>query len=116
MLKAQLDGSELCLVHVTMLDAYLRAGDDGRALEHARWLADHQGRAYAEYNLDKALMPFNVAQARLARLTAAELSLQLGDREAARRDLDAFKRGWHEEGASPDLLARIRKLQGLLSP
>ena len=79
--------------------------DTMEALEHARWLADHPGRAYAEYNLDKALMPFNVAQARLAQLTAAELSLKLGDRDAARRGLEAFQRGARDD-ADADILAR----------
>ena len=115
-LLPQLDGSELCIVHVVLLDAYQRTGDNAHALEQARWLADHPGRAYAEYNLDKALMPFNVAQNRLAVLAVAELSAKRGDRAAARGALEVFKRDWREEGATAPVLARVKALQGLLSP
>ncbi|MEO7432799.1 MAG: putative peptide modification system cyclase [Dokdonella sp.] len=116
LLKPLLDGSELCLVHSVLLDAYLRGSDDVRALEQAEWLTAHRGRAYAEYNLDKALLPYNVAQASLASLAAAELSVKRADLVSARRYLAQFKQDFHEDGAPPAVLVRLSALQVRLSP
>jgi putative peptide modification system cyclase len=116
LLQPLLDGSELYLVRSTLLDAYMREGDTGHALEQARWLAEHRGRAYAEYNLDKALLPFNVAQASLAALAVAELSADRGDLEGARNVFAQFKKDLREDGAPASILARIKVLQSRLSP
>lgn len=116
LLQPLLDGSELCIVHVVLLDAFTREGNDQKALEHAQWLASHRGRAYAEYNLDKTLTPFNVLQSNLAQLNIAELSLKLGDDAAAGRAFTQFKQDWREEGQPAAILTRVKVLQGRLSP
>ncbi|MGA9342527.1 MAG: putative peptide modification system cyclase [Rhodanobacteraceae bacterium] len=116
LLQPLLDGSELCIVHVVLLDAYTREGDYAHALEQAQWLASHPGRAYAEYNLDKTLMPFNVVHSNLAWLSAAELSNKLKDTAGARRDLARFRQDWSEAGQPATLIARVKKLQERLGP
>ncbi len=116
LLQPLLDGSELCIVHVVLMDAYTREGNDKQALEQAQWLGTHRGRAYAEYNLDKTLLPFNVVQSNLAWLSAAELSLKLGDSESARRDFALFKKDWIAAGQPPAVIARVNALQERLAP
>ncbi|MGB8379406.1 MAG: putative peptide modification system cyclase [Rhodanobacteraceae bacterium] len=116
LLQPLLDSSELCIVHVVLLDAYTRAGNNRQALEQAQWLAAHPGRAYAEYNLDKTLMPFNVVQSKLALLSAAELSIKLKDAKSARRDLARFRQNWTAAGQPAALIARVKKLQERLAP
>jgi putative peptide modification system cyclase len=106
-----IDGSEPCIVHVVLMDAYTRESDYKHALEHAQWLAAHRGRAYAEYNLDKALMPFNVAQSNLAWLSAAELSAKLGDQATARSSLARFKQDWRDDGQPAATIARVKAIQ-----
>jgi putative peptide modification system cyclase len=115
-LQPFLDGSELCIVHVVLLDAYAREGDDAHVLEQAQWIGTHRGRAYAEYNLDKLLLPFNVLQSNRAWLSAAEASQKLGDLEGSRRFLSRFRKDWREDGQPRAILARVKALQDRLAP
>ena len=73
-LKSLLDGSELYITHVALMDAYASVNDSVSALNEARWLSSHRGRAYVESNLQQMLTPFNVAAADIAarRLVQAE--------------------------------------------
>src|SRR5262249_31952566 len=48
-LKSLLDGRELYVTHVALMDAYSASKNAAAALEEARWLAAHRGRAYTEY-------------------------------------------------------------------
>ncbi|HEY0179768.1 MAG TPA: putative peptide modification system cyclase, partial [Dokdonella sp.] len=110
-LRAQpLDGNELLLTHVALMDAYAAAGDAAAAREQADWLAQRRGRAYAEPNSDWVLRPFNVVQADLALLRSAELSTQLGDRAAAQASLDAFRKAWPAADEIAFVSARLAKL------
>ena len=111
LLAAPLDGTELCLTHVALLDAYDDAGDRKSALEHARWLAQHRGRAYAEYNANWIARPFNVAQSDMALLRMAELSHALGDQAAVRTALDQFRLAWPDAARDPFIEPRLGKLQ-----
>ncbi|HKT41241.1 MAG TPA: putative peptide modification system cyclase, partial [Rhodanobacteraceae bacterium] len=61
-LKPMVNGSELCITHVALMDTYSDAGDDTAAHDQARWLSFHRGRAYMEYNSEQILTPFNVAE------------------------------------------------------
>ncbi|HEX6612289.1 MAG TPA: putative peptide modification system cyclase, partial [Rhodanobacteraceae bacterium] len=65
-LKPLLDGSELYITHVALMDADSNAHDQGDAMNEARWLASHRGQAYMEFNVQQMLTPFNVAMANLA--------------------------------------------------
>ncbi|HEY0178276.1 MAG TPA: tetratricopeptide repeat protein, partial [Dokdonella sp.] len=116
LLRPLLDGREPCLAHAVLLDAYTKQGDAAQAEQQARWLTAHPGRAFAEYGLDKALMPFDVAQSRLAALALAELAAKRGDLAVARREFDRFERDWRAAGAPPALLARVAALQSRVSP
>ncbi|HET6913202.1 MAG TPA: putative peptide modification system cyclase [Rhodanobacteraceae bacterium] len=65
-LKPLLDGNELYITHVALMDAFAAAHDEARALDEARWLSSHRGQAYMEFNAEQMLAPFNVAMANIA--------------------------------------------------
>ena len=112
-LRATLDGSELYLAHVVLMDAYSAQGDNAAALAEARWLADHRGRAYAEYSVLQTI-PLNVAESNIAVLRSAELSLALGRKDEARRSLDAFSKIWNDAAQPAAVAAEVRKLRTAL--
>jgi hypothetical protein len=114
LLTSQVDGSELYVTHVALMDAYAKEGSYKDALLEAHWLSTHRGRAYAEYNSEQILTPFNVAQSDLALLNAAEFSLALDDNAGAKRSLDAFRHVWPNSADLSFLAARIEKLQAKL--
>jgi hypothetical protein len=91
------------------MDAYASAGDFKAALEQARWLAAHRGRAYAEY--DPHRVPFNVVQSDLAMLNAAEYAATLGDKAEAQKSLQEFRKIWPSDDNSAFVKARVKKLQ-----
>ena len=88
MLKPAVDGAELYVTHVALMEAYEATNDFKNALAEARWLAAHRGRAYAEYDPNR--VPFNVVQSDLAMLHVATYAAALGDRDEAQRSLDTF--------------------------
>lgn len=106
-----LDGSELCITHVALMDAYTAKGDMKAALEQARWLASHRGRAYTEYNADWIARPFNVVQSDLAQLRIAELSLELDEKDQARTAMTAFRQAWPDAKETAFLSPRLAKLE-----
>jgi putative peptide modification system cyclase len=61
LLSPTVDGSELYLSHSLLMAAYRLKNDAPAALEQAKWLAGHRGRAYAESSAQLILMPINVA-------------------------------------------------------
>jgi len=109
LLKPGLDGSELYIAHVALMDAYESAGDFKAALEQARWLAAHRGRAYAEYDPNR--VPFNVVQSDLATLHAAEYAAALGATADSQKSLEAFRKAWPHADELAFVKARVRKLQ-----
>jgi len=109
LLKPMLNGSELYVTHVALMDAYESAGDFNGALEEARWLAAHRGRAYAEYDPNR--VPFNVLQSDLAQLHAAEYATALGDKTAAQQSMETFRKIWPDANAVPYVKARLKKSQ-----
>ncbi|HEU4663768.1 MAG TPA: putative peptide modification system cyclase [Dokdonella sp.] len=102
-----LDGSELCLVHASLMDAYADSHQPQRALVEAKWLAEHRGRAYAEHNIDRILTPFNVAQTNLALLRAAEFQLAVGHKDEARKALADFRSAWPASSDVPTVAKRV---------
>jgi putative peptide modification system cyclase len=109
-LKGLVNGRELYVTHVALMDAHAAAGDNAAALDEARWLAAHRGRAYTEYGSEWALVPFDVAQSNLALLRAAELESALGRKADARRDLDAFRRNWGEALSAGPFAVRVDRV------
>jgi len=109
LLKPAVDGAELYATHVVLMDAYEAMRDFKSALGEARWLADHRGRAYAEYDPNR--VPFNVVQSDLATLHAAEYAAALGDKAAEQHSLETFAKLWPNGAELPYVKARLKKLQ-----
>jgi putative peptide modification system cyclase len=109
-LRAAVDGSELMLAHVSLMEAYAEVGDLQAALDQARWLSGHRGRAFAEYNFRRTMTPANIAASTLAHLRAAELLTAMGRKEAATTALAEFRKAWPSAGEVPSLRGRIARL------
>ena len=105
-LHGLLDGDELFQVHAALFDAYYASGRFREALEQARWMAGHRGRAYIEVNGGQVMQALNVADTRLSRLRAAEALWQLHQPKAAQLEAQAFLNAWPAQ-ALPDHL-RLR--------
>ncbi len=97
--------------HATALEVAAAAGARDKALEEARWLAAHRGRAYTETATEWALVPFNVATSVLAQLRQAELAQAGGDHDQARVYLQRFRAMWPAAADIPTLAERLRKLE-----
>jgi putative peptide modification system cyclase len=107
LLSATLDGSEFCLTHLALLDAYAAAGDNAAALAQAKWLATHRGRAYVEYAA-KAVIPYAVVNSDLALLRQAELATALGRKDDAQHALDRFLAAWPQAEKIPAFAVRLK--------
>ena len=113
LLKGRSNGSELALLHSTLLRAYLRAGDTEKALQEAEWLAKQRVRAYVEWNSQFMLQPINVVETDLAMLYAAEIAARQGKPDVANRWLASFSKIWPD---APGFAAsRVARLKGALS-
>jgi putative peptide modification system cyclase len=111
-LEKLVDGSELYITHVALLDSYAQAGKPGdEALRESRWLAAHRGRAYAEASAENLLTPYNVGQSDLALLRGAELALKANDGAGARSMLGKFREAWPEASRAPAFAERVKKIQ-----
>jgi len=113
-LKPLVNGSELYVTHVALMDAYADTHESAKALEEARWLSSHRGRAYLENSVQQLLTPFNVAESDIALLNAAEFSLALGDKTDARKSLDAFRHAWPGMMQTGFWAERFQKVEGKL--
>lgn len=109
MIESTLDGSEFCLTHLALLDAYAASGDNTAALAQAKWLATHRGRAYVEYAA-KVAIPYAVVNSDLALLRQAQLETALGDKNAARPALDSFSAIWPQAEQVPAFAARLKTI------
>ncbi|HKZ09552.1 MAG TPA: putative peptide modification system cyclase, partial [Rhodanobacteraceae bacterium] len=114
-LKPLVNGSELYLTHVALMDAYADAHDNTNALAEAHWLSSHRGRAYLEYNMQLMLAPFNVAESNLALLRAAELSYATNNKVAMQQSLTAFEEAWPKAAQQVWLASRLSALRASLS-
>jgi len=114
LLKPLVDGTELYIVHLALMDAYATGNRDEDAFGEARWLAEHRGRAYAEHNVQRLLTPFNVVQSDLALLRAAELALKLGKKDEARNRLAAFRQAWPGADSLAFVGPRLKTLDAAL--
>ncbi|MHB8680314.1 MAG: putative peptide modification system cyclase [Rudaea sp.] len=110
LLQPLIDGRELYITHLALLDAYAGNRDNARALDEAHWLAEHRGRAYAEYGFAQFTTAFNVVQSDLVLLRAAELALDLKNAVDARQSLAAFEKAWPDAQAIPSLGKRLNLL------
>jgi hypothetical protein len=116
-LKRLLDDSEPFLAHVALQNAYSSAGMSSLALDEARWLTDHRGRAYAEYYPGNLLTVFNVEQSNLSLLYGAKFALTMHDYASARAMLGEFRKAWPDAQGHPAYSRQINKVQeGLPEP
>jgi putative peptide modification system cyclase len=106
-LKPLIDGNELYLTHLALLDAYTDSDAKSDALGEAKWLSSHRGRAYAEYGAQQFLTTFNVAQSDLALLREAELDAALGIKDEGRIALEAFTSQWLPAELPAAISARV---------
>ena len=113
-LRPRLTGSEINLVHATLLRAYLAEGADADARREAEWLATHRGRAYVEWNSQYLLQPVNVLESDLALLTLAEIELRAGNTAGAKQQFDRFAAAWKNPPAF--VAKRVEALGEKLSP
>jgi putative peptide modification system cyclase len=109
-LRPLVDGTELYLTHVALLDAYKASKDHASAASEAKWLVAHRGRAYSEYSVQWITTAFNVAESDIASLDLAEISAQMGNKEQAKHELGEFYKVWPSAGSLPWLAPRIQAI------
>lgn len=115
-LLSMIDGLELYVTHLALMESLIATGDYRRAREQARWLSGHRGRAYTEVSAGLMFVPFNVAQSNLALLVEAECSFELGEKDDAKRVLNTFKGVWPAAHAPEWLARRVTALESRLEP
>ncbi|MFC0153451.1 putative peptide modification system cyclase [Xanthomonas dyei] len=86
------------------------AGRHAEAIEQARWLSLHRGRAYIEANASQTLQPLNVADTRLAQLWVAESLYALGRSKEAREHAQTFVRAWPLSRLPAYLRSRVERI------
>jgi hypothetical protein len=109
-LTPTVDGTELYLTHVALMDAYAAAGRNEDALREALWLTTHRGRAYLEINSLCVLQARNVVESDLAALRMAELAHALGRDAEAQQQLAAFDALWPRDARPLFAAARAERL------
>ena len=114
-LKGLIDGNELVITHVALMEIHATNGDFKSAIAEANWLTSHRGRAYAELNV-QGVVPFNIAMSNLAMLNAAEYAAEIDAGDSARQTLGKFQSKWPDAVESPWLAKRIKNLQTKLQP
>ena len=114
LLAPLVDGNELYLTHLTLLDAYSSQNDRPAALREADWLASHRGRAYGEYGAQQFLTGFNIAQSNIALLRVSEMKFAEGDSNGARDAFQQFIRQWPQANLPAALAKRARTITAAL--
>ncbi|HVV97889.1 MAG TPA: putative peptide modification system cyclase [Rhodanobacteraceae bacterium] len=109
-LEAMLSDQSYYGTRVALLHAYRAAGDDARALETARWLADHRGRAVAEWIDQFVAQVPNLIASDEALVDAAALAAKTGDAKGAALLRARFEKAWPSPEGEPPLLQRARAL------
>lgn len=109
-LKKLIDGSELCITHVALMNALIDIGDKEAALTEARWLKKSRGRALAEYTPQSIMTPLNAIQMNLAAFWEAELLLKMNKASQAQDALADAKKNWREPISDKNVSQRIREM------
>lgn len=108
-LAARNDG--IVPVHSALLRALRATGDTAAALEQARWLQGHRGRAYVERVAGDMLQVLDVADTTFALLDEAELERQRGNAARADAARAAFLRAWPVDGLPGAVRERLSALR-----
>jgi hypothetical protein len=90
------------------------AGDLEGALEQAKWLATHRGRAFTESTTHDVLRFVNITASNEALLVQAELLSQDGQKQEAKRQMDAFLAAWPLVELPDSYRRRVDALQAAL--
>jgi len=101
-------------VHATLLRAARAAGAADVAMEQARWLTQHRGRAYVETGVEDLPTPLNVADTTLAQLDVAELEAPR-DAAASAAALKIFLATWPRAQLPPTIGRRVDALETSLA-
>ena len=86
-------GNEIYLTHAALMEAHAASQDWPHALQEARWLMNHRGKAYVEFNV-KGAVCLNVAYSVMATLNAAEYAAASGDSKSAKTYLATLETRW----------------------
>jgi hypothetical protein len=97
----------LVAAHAALLRAARKAGNDALALEQAKWLTTHRGRAYVEGNAAGLPVVLNLADINEANLQAAEVHASRGNARLASDALRRFTLAWPIESMPPTLRRRV---------
>lgn len=111
LLRPLIDGHELYLTHLALLDAYSSNRQNKDALDESQWLSSHRGRAYAEYGGEQFLTAFNVIQSDLALLRAAELTRDLENTHESNEALAKFEQVWPQWNKTNAIALRVRAVR-----
>lgn len=103
-------GNELYFLHAVLMRAHQASGDTVAALEQARWLANHRGRAYAEPNSEYSWQLVNVVESNLAALSASAYASKLGRAGDAKSERARFEAAWPDSGQLPAVQRRLKSL------
>jgi putative peptide modification system cyclase len=110
LLEPSVDGNELYLTHLALLDALSESGADALALTQANWLTSHRGRAYAEPGAEQFLSAYSVVQSDIATLRTAELLAAAGKKSEAQAALQTFTQQWPQAEWPAAIAARVATL------
>lgn len=95
-------------LRAALMEAYAAEGNPEAALRQVDWMVSHRGWAYVEHGgCGWCGQSLNIADSNLARLRKIELLAQLGRRDAALKELQAFDAYWKTR-TLPDYL-RVRR-------
>ncbi len=111
LLRARIDGTELFLTHMLLVDALIAADQREEALTEADWVAEHRGRAYAEKGILQLQRPMNVLGTNVALIQGAELALALGDAKGAGERLARLRKSWPQLAENEPLARRIAAIR-----
>lgn len=105
LLRPLVTGHERYQTRVALLKASVALDDTAAALEHARWLQQRRGLAYAELGCGYCLQALNVADSNIAALSEAEILQRSGKTAEALMQRARIGRVWLADTA-PDYLSR----------
>ena len=104
----------LVMTHWGLMRAERAAGNKDAAQAQAHWLASHRGRVLTESTASDVLRFMNASASNEALLEQAELLSQEGQKQEARRQLDAFLAAWSRGGLPDGYRRRVDRLQAAL--
>ncbi len=100
-LEKRINGRELYVTHLALMDAYRKTGRLPKAQDASKWLSLRRGQAYTEVGAEWLMTPFNVAQSNLALLRGSEMARADGQVDLANRLQQQFSKAWPDSEPRP---------------